>query len=146
MFYTLPILLFFIDLLVFLFFQKWIISSLFIFFILVNFLDGYENRLINIILIFLFFIQDYFFYGIVGTCFFYILPVLIFAPYLRKAINIGSVWVMGLFLILIQFYRLFFLEMLVLGRIISYHSTLFNISINIFIGSLILLGMRGNRS
>ena len=146
MFYTLTILLFFLDLLVFIFIQKWILSSLFIFFLITNFLNKFETKFLNIILIVFLLIQDYFYSGIVGSCLFYVLPILIFAPYLKKTLNFNSIWILGLFLILIQIYRLFFVEMLVLGRITSFHSTLLNISINIFVGSLILLGMRGNRS
>lgn len=108
MLYYFPFLLFYIDLFILLFFQKGIISFLFLFFILANFVDIYNNILINSILIFLLLLQDYFFYGTVGTCLFYILPVLVFAHYLKKTIESRFLWVIGLFFfILIQFHCFF---------------------------------------
>ena len=139
--------LFFIDILSFILFNSWWIYSLPLYFLLVNLYSnkriGYINYLFIICCLFL---QDYFIFGRVGLSLIYSLPIIVFAPKLRKIFNFGSFALGGVFLSLLLFFDLFLIKKLILTQNVPMNSTFGYIFINIIIGYLIFLGMLGNRS
>lgn len=143
----LNILIFFLlDLLLFFLFKNWVFSFLLIYFVLFIFAKKQENMLINYLFILLFLVQDYLNYGIVGPCLFYVVPIIFAQEKLKSMFSTESKVFFIPFLVIILIFRAFFVEFLVLQKNMAILSTFFIISINIFVGSLILLGTRGNRS
>ena len=146
MFIIIAILLFFVDILAFILFKGWILYSLFTLFLFTNLKISKNTFYLNCFFIFLILIQDYFVFGRVGLSFIYLLPILIFAPVLRKLFDFRTFIFNILLLLFLLIFHLFFIKKLVFGLNIALHSTLLCFFINMIVGYLIFLGISGNRS
>ncbi|KKP24221.1 MAG: hypothetical protein SZ59_C0002G0067 [candidate division TM6 bacterium GW2011_GWF2_28_16] len=137
---------FLLDLLLFFLFKNWVFSFLLIYFLLFIFTKKQENIGLNYLFILLFLIQDYLNYGIVGPCLFYVVPIIFAQEKLKSMFSTESKIFFIPFLAIILIFKAFFVEFLVLQKNMPILSTFFIIFTNIIVGSLILLGTRGNRS
>ncbi len=137
--------LFFVDLLAFTIFNKPIFSFLFAYFLLFILYNKIVNFKYKILFLVFLFLQDYVFYGASGYCLVYFIFVSLFDVKIKRIFSVESGAFYIVFLSIIILLRLYFIDFLLLHRNIYTHSTLIDIFISILSGSLILLGMRGNR-
>lgn len=137
------LILFFIDILSFILFKSWMLFSVSLFFLFINFYFDKKSYFINCFLIFFILLQDYLILGRVGISLFYTLPIIFFSKKLRNTFNLS--WGLVL-LIFISVLDVFLLKYLFLDQNIWTYSTFYSFLINIIVGYLIFLGMLGNRS
>lgn len=141
--------LFFLDFLIFIFLEKWIVFSLLMYFFIeqLTFKNNSPCFLKSFFAPFFFILlQDCFINERFGLCLIY-LPVLICFINKIKKFLCFSVFIFFPFLVIFSMiFDDFFIKRYMLYQNISIYSTISKIFINLIVGYLVLLGMRGNRS
>lgn len=137
--------LFFIDFISFAFLNAWIINSLSIYFILTIFTNPSKGLNLKFIVLTLFLIvqQDLFLNGRFGLCLLYYLPFVFIFYRLQTLVNFPLLFYPFSWALVVS--TDFALKKLIYLQNISLNSTFYKFFINLIIGYLILLGMRGNR-
>ncbi len=144
-----PLLLFFLDFLLFNILQKWLIFSLLWYFIIQLLVKesnppfGFKSFYFPF---FLFLLQDNFINGRVGVCLIYIVPMIFLTTKIKNWFDPAIKFIYWLFIFFTIFLQDFLIKNWLLGQNIAIYSTISKIFINIIVVYLVFLGMRGSRS
>jgi len=142
----LAILLFFLDLLAFTYFEQWVIFSLLAFFIFklvsVNFSYKFTSFWLPISLLL---IQSFLLTGVFGLSLLYLLPMILIANHCRRVLLNSSVILPLIFIVIAVLAENVGFKLLLGLPIATFFVTIMKILVNLGLESLILLGTRGNR-
>jgi hypothetical protein len=144
------IVLFLLDLSMFILFKKWIVFSLLSYLIFLILNDNSLDQPFTFNLFYfpltLFLLQDNFINGKFGLSLIYLIPIWLLSLNIKKFFDPKMTFFYCFFMVLAVFIQNVFIKYLLLSQNIGFYSTLSKIFINIVVTYLVLLGMRGNRS